>query len=88
MVSEHTPGPWTYRPPGVQLGLAVIASNGHVIYSDRHTEETEANARLIAAAPELLAALEQLSDYVGGADTAEGHPCQVAIRAIAKARGE
>lgn len=48
-------------------------------------EECAANARLIAAAPELLEALKGLLDYTGGHDEELGHPCAIARDAIAKA---
>ena len=63
-MTEHTPGPWgcidtsyhahDYRltkPNGEPLPLTIVAND--------HGEQ-RANARLIAAAPELLAALEAL----------------------------
>lgn len=58
---QHTPGPWSadeWAP-----GFTVSAPDSH--YSVCHLEDcnnAEANARLIAAAPELLAALEALLD--------------------------
>ena len=50
----HTPGPWTISPTGlaVYAGPAVIEFTGCDSYEQRH-----ANARLIAAAPDLLEAL-------------------------------
>ena len=54
-------------------------------------EEMQANAHLIAAAPELLEALEGLIQYVpGGVDRDDiGRPwLKAAFQAIAKARGE
>jgi len=69
----HTPGPWRQVDVRNQFdqvervvvkGTSVIATIGH-----RHIEaEREANARLIASAPDLLAALERISQtgVVGG----------------------
>lgn len=60
MKSKHTPGLWTFRfrAPGTVVetadsgeGIALVASTPE--HGDMH-----ANARLIAASPELLAALE------------------------------
>lgn len=59
MSAEHTPGPWTlgrtvsgkqwvYGPDGTRVGKAA---------SGRRESERDANAHLIAAAPELLEAL-------------------------------
>ncbi len=64
MMSKHTPGPWRI----IEIrGRAVILEpeqDGHVCkiseWADEYAEEQEANARLIAAAPELLEALENL----------------------------
>jgi len=62
-MSVHTPGPWRYAGHG---GTHVLDSNGRCIGDAPQPhgmppEEGEANARLIAAAPELLAALERLA---------------------------
>lgn len=57
-MSEHTPGPWTVH--GLEIrqqpyGLIARVSKGPV---GNHRCNTTADARLIAAAPDLLAALE------------------------------
>lgn len=67
-MSKHTPGPWGL----VRHEDTWLVGPGIVI--DDTAEEDEANARLIAAAPELLAALERtLSNAVGHAsDAREG----------------
>ena len=54
---ECTPGPWHYVTSPVELGfIAVLAPTGHRVCGVDCTPEVneEANARLIAAAPELL----------------------------------
>ena len=57
----HTPGPWTIRRVGIAKDLPVITSAEHDICEMRYNTNgrlrLESNARLIAAAPELLAAL-------------------------------
>ena len=62
--SKHTPGPWEYfeqrhwrgeKMYGCVRGGGMVIVNG---CAPGGTEEDNANARLIAAAPELLAALE------------------------------
>lgn len=71
MKTEHTPGPWK------TFGLEVGQSRRNLICTlyqqagdcvSMGTEKTKANARLIAAAPELLEALKdcqvQLAEYV------------------------
>ena len=84
--SKHTPGPWNQIRDTISIasarGLvatAVKKHNGILISND----EMSANARLIAAAPELLAALEQFL-------SAPYAPMSIdmARAAIAKARGE
>lgn len=71
---KHTPGPWTSYPCNLERYSRVITANGAMvqiamtkeIYGDCKTyglgEETTANARLIAAAPELLEAAIELKD--------------------------
>jgi len=80
-VSGHTPGPWR------QEGLVVWNANTSSVIVNvagfhAGIEEDLANARLIAAAPDLLEALvdmlEHPSDYAINA----------ALEAIRKARGE
>lgn len=69
--TKHTPGPWTFDPSKSwrphRVGLkhfvgnddADIAHISESFSSGRTPEETFANARLIAAAPELLAACQR-----------------------------
>ena len=61
--TKHTPGPWSYGPSTLyDRGFYINHSRDTndiattVNSRVRHVAETEANARLIAAAPELLAA--------------------------------
>lgn len=75
---EHTPGPWRVNTDNQQIGdvwsipADVPVAQAQMIGSLRHPnhEERRANARLIAAVPELLAAckrsLSWLSSYPGG----------------------
>src|SRR5690606_19394978 len=60
VMEKHTPGPWAVDGKGSQ---AIVRANDLRIVSIRHRldgDEHEANARLIAAAPELLEALQLL----------------------------
>lgn len=70
MEHKHTPGPWeitSHRPPyseendfpgvGISIPDAELASGIHEDAIEVWGENSEANARLIAAAPELLEAL-------------------------------
>ena len=56
---QHTPGPW--RAQINHCNHAVISTDGFDIALLRASDcDSEANARLIAAAPDLLAALEDI----------------------------
>lgn len=57
-MSDHTPGPWSVgEKRGVWVGPVVMADDGKrgVAFV---VGESDANARLLAAAPDLLAALK------------------------------
>lgn len=94
-MSGHTPGPWVIgrsghgRPYQVETagGLCITKWGG---ISRPASAEGEANARLIAAAPELLAALDDLLiAYCDPGNQGSDHDEKVeaARAAIAKARG-
>ena len=94
--SAHIPGPWhvtTCKAPAVYGGekhFAIIddPDTGYgIIIADLETmPEAEANARLMAAAPELLAALETVNEW--SIDTrGDDFPYWIVERAIDKARG-
>src|SRR5690606_57464 len=102
---KHTPGPWTpmVRPPAsfADHGLRALAQvwGGWIVavpkrLVDRLGHDAEANARLIAAAPELLEALEELLtavDKACGTAIPQGSFAaarQAARDAIAKATGK
>lgn len=64
-MSPHTPGPWHISPYSSIVGIAVYG-DGIVIAGVRADKPTaEANARLIAAAPELLALAHQYASECG-----------------------
>lgn len=96
----HTPGPWKYEKPfGVNIPVREGEAGGQIIrtWLQAHEGEAEANARLIAAAPDLLAALESLfencsmihSQWGEGGNAREADQAITnAKAAIAKARGE
>ena len=91
---KHTPGPWTSYPCNLERYSQVITANGAMvqiamtkeIYGDCKTyglgEETTANARLIAAAPDLLEALQMLLEFPN-----TGPATSAAREAITKATG-
>lgn len=86
-MSNHTPGPWYALSEGITdsaIGYrAIVDSDGVTVCNP--SPMGEANARLIAAAPDLLAALQGLMNYVGGWDESTDHPCGIARAAIEKA---
>ena len=62
-MSKHTPGPWAVHPASAQVDAFATGEPVPVCQllwpTDQRTEtETEANAHLIAAAPEMLEALK------------------------------
>lgn len=70
MSSAHTPGPWkahfeeAYYVTGPDLGRVAMMMNlkgAHGMAGRRSGEESAANARLIAAAPDLLEALQAVT---------------------------
>ena len=104
-MAEHTPGPWTVgnellredeRPVhGGESGEGIIALVWPWGDDEVGEQDREANARLIAAAPDLLEAAEAviaewrryIEDEIDVADMAQGS-LTVLLAAIAKARGE
>lgn len=101
MSAKHTPGPWWVDEPLEDGGTEPIVANAQWVIcevADGIDEDgaMEANARLIAAAPDLLAALENLTPILEAAESnASGNPewkwvssrINTARAAIAKAEG-
>lgn len=99
MTAKHTPGPWAItrsdasgRPYQIRsLGAkdgpgAIVDVTRWAFLNMPSSPEAEANARLIAAAPDMLAALKALADeYNDPALESEGPAYRSAIAAIAKA---
>ena len=87
-MSKHTPGPWTQDEYGdvITPNRKTLVTEG-IALGGRSTPETRANARLIAAAPELLAMLKDLVDLEGPqpGNSAWGDR---ALALIAKVEGE
>ena len=88
-----TPGPWTVYQEGVRPGIESeflsIVTHGvrhddSGIYGNTK-EEAEANAKLIAAAPGLLEALEEIMEMCDGNSTNENDIWHMANNAIKKA---
>jgi len=89
MTTQHTPGPWRVT------AAKVMAENGRAVCLIENRklhegfEESSANACIIAAAPDLLAALEVVREYMNHAADQFSYEDIVQIRAaIAKATGE
>jgi hypothetical protein len=100
---KHTPGPWSFAHRAVDSGMArtqVFCANGETIASfawypmpttpDGVTGSyRDGNARLCAAAPDLLAALQNLvGDWSEGEGMALGERVKQALAAIARASPE
>ncbi len=61
MTTQHTPGPWATRRNIVNDVYAIEAQDGSAVC---YGTVAEANAQLIAAAPDLLAALERCFEFL------------------------
>jgi hypothetical protein len=99
---EHTPGPWGVETWAEPVGLpadgpmwvhCIRAADDSVIADIKDIDLLgEINARLMASAPDLLAALEALAEACGrGYDEGEPphmHEIMDAHAAIKRARGE
>ena len=104
MAVKHTPGPWVVDEPD-KHGQAIVSSEHTEIATCWHhcvgaiEKEMHANARLIAAAPDLLEALRIAAGHLvwcsnakPGIETDEGRKLTMefadrAFAAIAKAEG-
>ena len=103
MSTQHTPGPWIGAGPsfGDQFPRYTTEittederyGDGYIQICElpfhHHDEENEANARLIAAAPDLLEALKEMLDSHEDVCTGYGEGAADKARAaIAKATGD
>lgn len=88
--TKHTPGPWVVGGCDAEHPSRVLVSakDGQVdIYGADHMNETMANARLITAAPEMLAALRALVHRCEDLGIVYEPVFATADAAIAKAEG-
>ena len=84
-MTMHTEGPWPMRESATHVTVT-NARGDAVFHDDKRIPGVMADARLIAAAPELLVALGSLLDALPSATT---HPAIKAARAaIARTTGE
>lgn len=101
-LSGHTPGCWELANNDTQVwsdvprGRICTTENGHEIYRQLNLKERQANARLIAAAPELLEALKEaqqsirkatdhikrMEGYTGGCSSSEDFADMHCIEAL------
>lgn len=85
-------GPWTTYTPGIPCGNKdrwIVDGKGRTIAVVWYDKNTPANARLIAAAPDLLAACDAMAAQLGSGDDYtkwEEAKAQL-LAAIAKAKG-
>ena len=90
-MTKHTPGPWVTDPRyfgNVYCDDAtgsLVAKCGRFEFVSRPAEELAANTRLIAAAPDLLAALEAMVEFYDS-DGLENGAAEQARAAIAKTK--
>lgn len=99
-MSNHTPAPWKLLPKQkhqnflevVHTDTKKVGAASEVIARVTHritwSSEQESNARLIAAAPDLLEALEKLARLGNGDQYGNSEGNMIARAAIAKATGE
>ena len=96
MTAAHTPGPWKYSPPDDQV-VDLFTPEYFFIEgpgADVHGHMTLADARLIAAAPDLLEALHAMAssfhdvEYMDGVEGHKSIASNMARAAITKATGE
>lgn len=101
METKHTPGPWeaidskhgllvrTESPSKTKYGASRYAAIGGFESGDKDQyEEAKANARLIAAAPELFEALKWMIQRADEGGYPDGRCLKEARLAIAKATGQ
>jgi hypothetical protein len=65
MSTQHTPGEWL-AIHDLDGDYAIFAGDKLIAVTDKDTDEDQANAVLIAAAPELLKELEHARVYIVG----------------------
>ncbi len=65
-MSAHTPGPWSHSADSVDPEWTIVTGHGGLVVANvndvNDEEKHTANARLIAAAPELLAELQNIAN--------------------------
>lgn len=100
-MAKHTPGPWHVHTMKSKAGFRIDSAGdewqwlAEVFQAPDKESEGEANARLIAAAPEMLEALKDITQWAQGYHDAyscsnAGSKCIICLaeKAIAKAEGK
>lgn len=78
VTATHTPGPWSMSSPpydSIPWHHVYGPDGRHIMHRERPSGEKIANTFLIAAAPDLLAALEDILDSTARTETM-GEVCQ------------
>jgi hypothetical protein len=92
MKAKHTPGPWHISPfKSWDKDIRICEAGVLVDHDDVDRAEAEANANLIAAAPDLLEACEDITDNPRAMAILERFAPSTAkliLAVIAKAKGE
>ena len=86
-MSQHTPGPWVADDSNVLVGRHVLAIVNDPDQPSHLTEVSKANARLMAAAPELLQAAKNFLAYASTLLDETDADVKALRAAIAKAQG-
>ena len=92
-MSAHTPGPWSLSAPNTICyvqgpnGEYIMRRDSRATFDKIFARRVEADCRLIAAAPELLEALQTIAAELDG-EVAETWIVDMVNEAIAKATGE
>ncbi len=87
MHTNHTPGPWK-ATSRIRVALTHDLPEIQFCAAHEYKGPEVANARLIAAAPELLEALQQIREMTEGATGGmHGDIFEIAVTALAKAEG-
>jgi hypothetical protein len=96
-MSKHTPGPWKveterFRPRDIDYFVVPSNPDSGIAICEIYRKPYKANARLIAAAPELLSALKLAEEAILDAERIAGFGQPMVLShirdAIAKAEGK
>jgi hypothetical protein len=89
--TPHTPAPWEVDYSG-NCHLGIIDKNDRTLafcsLQNENGDEDEANARLIAAAPDLLSALERAVSIIEELPYPRNYAAVTFLEIIRKAKGE